>query len=266
MTRSAAISLCLLSLWSSFPAVAQRPPRPDSTRRDSTSRDSLGFDSVRVRPIHDPRMFLVPVAGAAILFVGGAAIAFAPAPLALIPRRPDHSPMEFLEDHRSVYLTIGGMFGAGEGWAQSTNVEMLHGRVLTEVAFEDFHRERRVQHLTFRGGYLFHPRRGTGGGLTLGYRYAGRGWVQSGVEVGLPFLIGDSTRTGRIEPTYVLSQHGVLWSYRLQYERRLGGGPYFAGLRATGKSAPLNTGHPLYPFEPREYFAQAVALLFGTRF
>ena len=101
--------------------------------------------------------------------------------------------------------------------------------------------------------------------MTVGYRHAPLGRFQGGLELGIPFFIGDSLHTGRFEPTFVLSRHGVLWSYRVQYERRLPG-PYFVGLRAVGKTVPINEGHPLHDEEPRRYFVSGLGLLVGTRF
>jgi hypothetical protein len=267
-----AVHVGLIALTPGSSLLAQRPGMPrdsarrDSLARDSLPRDSLASDSTCVRPMHHPLMYLIPVAGAAAAVVGGAALAFAPAPLAMWPRRPDHASMKFLEGHRASDVAIGGIFREGETWAYSANFEIVRGPLLAQLALEDFRRREPVQHFTARGGYLFHPQRGTAGGLTIGYRHARRGRLQSGVEVGLPFLVGDSTGTWRFEPTYVLSGNGALWSYRLQYDRYFTGQRYFLGLRFVGKSVPLNSGHPLYQEEPAEYFARAVTLLVGRRF
>ena len=267
-----AAHLGLIALTPGPSLLAQRPDVPrdsarrDSLARDSLPRDSLSSDSTRARPMHHPLMYLIPVAGSAAAVVGGAALAFAPAPLAMWPTRADHVSMKFLEDHRAADVAIGGIFREGETWAYSANFEIVRGPLLAQLALEDFRRREPVQHFTARGGYLFHPQRGTAGGVTIGYRYALRGRLQSGVEVGLPFLVGDSTKTWRFEPTYVLSGHGALWSYRLQYDRYLTGQRYFLGLRFAGKSVPLNRGHPLYQLQPAEYFARAVTVLVGSRF
>ena len=261
MRRSATVAAIALGVLSASPARAQSHPPSDSARRDSLHRDS-----VHVRPVESPLMLLIPVVGVGLFAAMGGAFAFAPAPFALLPRQPDHPPLGFLDEHRAVYVTAGAGFGTGRGWATSANAEAMHGHWLNEASFEDFQRRERVQHISVAGGYLWHPRRGTAGGVTIGYQYARVGWMESGATIGFPFFIGDVANTFRIEPTYTVSVHGALWNYRLQYDRRIGRSPYFAGLRAVGKSAPLNSSHPLYAERPEQYFAQAASILFGARF
>jgi hypothetical protein len=248
------------------PALAQRPAVPrDTMPKDSLARDSLVADSVRVAP-HSLGMYLLLPVGAVLAGAFTAVAAVAPAPAAMWLEDSDKAPLTFLEDHHAVYVTVGGLFSEGQTWAHSANIEVVRNGVLAEFKAEDFYRPRHFRYLTARGAYLFHPKRGTAGGVSVGYRHAHRDRTQQGLEIGLPFFIGDSTGTMRLEPTYVITRHGVLWSYRMQIDINIPRSPYFAGLTGVGKSVPLNRSYPRQDYPKEDFFTGAVMLLFGARF
>jgi hypothetical protein len=245
-------------------ALAQGPPAPrDSTRADSAQsdsilKDSLPPDSIRGGPIHDPRMYLMVYAG---IFVLPVVLVTAPAPLAKWWGEPGRTAMAFLDDHWAAYVSVGGYFHRGQTWAHSASLEVLRKSVHAELHVEDFWRPRHVRYFTLRAGYLWHPRRRAAGGVTLGYVHADRDPAQRGLEIGVPLFVGSSSGTMRLEPTYVLSSSGLLWSGRLQLEFHIPGGPYFVGANMVGKSLQLRS-------DPSrdDLAARAVTLLFGTRF
>ena len=258
------------------PALAQRPAVPrdsvphdalarDSLARDSLARDTLTRDSVRVAP-HSLGMYLILPVGV----VGTVAITavMAAAPAALTVWFPDSSRLSltFLEDHRAVYVTVGGLFSEGQTWAHSANIEVVRNGVLTELKVEGFYRPRHFQYLTARGAYLLRPKPRTAAGVSVGYRHAHRDRTQAGLEIGLPLFVGDSTGTMRLEPTYVITRYGALWSYRVQIDVNIPRTPYFAGLSGVGKSVPLNRSYPRQDYPKEDFFTGAVMLLFGARF
>jgi hypothetical protein len=190
----------------------------------------------------------------------GFVIALAPAPLAKWWGESGANEMALLEDHSAASLSLGGRFAEGETWANGVSLEMMRRPVRAEVQMEDFWRPRHVRYITARGGYVWHPRRAAAGGVTIGYVHSDGDAAQSGPELGLPLFIGSRDMTMRIEPTYVFSAEGPLWTYRLQMEGYFPRREYFAGFAMVLRSYPLrsNAGD--------EFAAQAVTALFGKRF
>lgn len=262
------LNVSLVPLPVSRVAVAQQPdpPRdtvpPDSVRRDSVITDSVRRDSLPERwryGSHHVGGYLSLLAGFGVFAV----IAIAPAPLAKWWGAQDSTDMAFWTDHRSFYGTVGGIFDEGQTWAHSVNVEVLRGGRYAELRVEDFYRPRHFQYITVRGGYLFHPKRGAAGGVTLGYRHAQRDPGQQGVEIGLPLFVAfprTPKGTIRLEPSYAFAPDGAFYSYRFQVDYPVRGGPYVAGVSVVGKSVTLNPG-----YARKGYFASAVALLIGAR-
>ena len=82
---------------------------------------------------------------------------------------------------------------------------------------------------------------------------------QRGFELGVPLYFGAGSGTLRLEPTYVASPEGPLWSYRLQGELAIPRTCFFAGAAFNWKSLPLTS-------ERRQDFqGQTLTLLIGTR-
>ena len=258
--RCAAPLALLVALLATPPcraALAQQPPAP----RDSVPGDTVPSDStISRRPIHSPMMYLILPIGGALAVAATAIAAIAPAPAARWYGAPGPTEMALLRDHGAAYASVGGIFQRGQTWARSVDVEVVRGGVHGELQAEDFWRPRHVRYLTARGGYLWHPRRRSAGGVTLGYVYADGDPRQRGPELGLPLYIGDSAGTMRLEPTYVLSPAGLRWSYRMQVELYVPGRPYFAGASLVGKELSLASGTDC------NFAASAVTLLVGTRF
>lgn len=244
-------------------ALAQGPPTPrdsilrDSVHSDSIRKDSLPTDSIHRGPIHDPRMYLM-VYGAPVLIM---LLVAAPAPFAKWGGEAGRTTMAFLDDHQAAYISVGGYFHEGQTWAHSVSLEVLRRSVHAELHVEDFWGPRHVRYVTVRGGYLWHPRRSAAGGVTLGYVHADRDTAQRGLEIGVPLFIGGSSRTVRVEPTYVLSSSGVLWSGRIQLEYHIPRRPYFVGASMVGKSLQLRSNP-----SRNDLAVRAVSVVFGTRF
>jgi hypothetical protein len=250
-----AVALCASMSATLFcrAALAQQPTAP----KDSVPKDSTQRDSVYRGPIHHPLMYLIiPVGLAAV-----AVMVFAPAPFAIWAGVRGPTEMAFLDDHSAAHVAVGGRFYGGQTWANSLHFEVLRKPLHVELSAEEFWRPRHVRYLTARAGYLWYPRRRTAGGVTLGYVHADGDARRRGPELGLPLFVGDSTGTIRLEPTYVISPSGALWSYRLQLEFYFPRKPYFAGATLVGKSLPLASNSSQEDFD-----ASALTVLFGARF
>ncbi len=238
-------------------ARAQHPPTP----RDTLPRDTISGDTVPADSLAGRRVPVHPWWGP-LLVPGGVALALvlmsAPAPLAGWLGTPGASELPLLEDHQAVSVSVGGRFARGESWANAVTVEVVRNGFRGEVQAEDFWRPRHVRYLTVRGGYLWHPRRSTAGGVTVGYVQADGNQAHSGPELGLPFYVGTSILTMRFEPAYVFSSGGPLWSFRGQVEGYLPGGRYFIGANLVRKAVPLTSSD--------RDGGRAVSLVVGTRF
>jgi hypothetical protein len=251
----AVVTLCVSITATAFcrPAFAQRPTAPN----DSIPKDSTHRDSVYRGPIHHPLMYLIVPAGIAAVAV----LVLAPVPFAIWAGKRGPTQMAFLDDHFATHVAVGGRFYGGQTWANSLHIEVLRKPLYGELAAEEFWRPRHVRYLTARAGYLWYPRRRSAGGVTVGYVHADADAKRRGPELGLPLFVGDSTGTIRLQPTYVISPSGALWSYRLQLEFYFPRKPYFAGATLVGKSLPLTSNSSQEDFD-----ASALTVLFGARF
>lgn len=219
-------------------------------------RDTLPADTAVRRPIHPAWAYLI-APGMIVLPV---VAAFAPAPLARWYGARGDTRMGVLDDHQAAQLTLGGRFHAGQTWANAAGVEGFRSGMHAELQAEDYWRPHHVRYLSLRGGPLWHPRRISAGGLTVGYVHADGDPTQSGPEIGLPFMTGLKQTTLRLEPTYVFSSSGLLWSYRMQFDQGLPGAPLFVGANMTWKSLQLTRN------ERHDFAASAVSILVGARF
>ena len=269
MTRGDRRFVCWLvaALSVGRPVLAQstRAAR-DSAARDSVVRDSLARDSTRYRPIHDPRMYLLLPVGFAGMVVATVVATVAPAPAARWLGKPGPPTMAAVKDHRFVYVAVGGAYDKLRTRTLAAGMEVVRQGMYAELRVEDFYRPRRFEYITVRGGYLFHPRNKSAGGVTVGYQHASSDPAQRGVEVGLPLLLGDSTGTVRIDPTYLLSSGGVLWNYRVQLEFPIPRQPYFLGVSGVVKSVPFGDHHRRQEYPEKGIFTGAVTLHLGVRF
>jgi hypothetical protein len=73
-------------------------------------------------------------------------------------------------------------------------------------------------------------------------------------------MIGNSSTTMRLEPTYVFSPDGLLWSYRVQLEAAVPRTPCIAGANMTWKSLTLTSN------DRHDFAASAVSVVLGARF
>ena len=231
-------------------------PASDATVRASVVTDTVPPDTARHIPADDPYLYGVAVGAIVVPIVA----AFAAAPLALWGGLRGPSKMNFLADHGAAQLTLGGIFTQGQTWADAADFEVVRNSVHAELQVEDYWRPRHVRYLTARGGYLWHPRSYTAGGVTIGYVAADGDPSQRGPELGLPLFAGSADALLRLEPTYVFSPSGILWSYRLQLEASLPGQRYFAGANMTWKSLELTED------DRPDFAARAVSIVVGTRF
>jgi hypothetical protein len=177
-------------------------------KRDTTSRDTI------VTPNHGGMLVMMAAATLVILS--------APGPFVSVTN-PDTTHLGFADNHWALYVAGGPLSGSRGGndfwgWAYSASFEVLTKGVYSELRTENFHlNNNHVQFWTIRGGYLFRPKPAVAGGVTIGYRYAGRS-SQNAVEVGFPLVVGSRRGWMRLEPTYIISSQGVSWNYRWQSE------------------------------------------------
>lgn len=216
--------------------TAQRPSAP----ADTTHHGSMPGSDGPLQPA---------LVAAVLVFV------VAPPMLLLSPEwtNPD-SNWSLANEHMAAYAT-GGCAGSNRrcGWTHSENIDIIDNHLFGGLRLETFQIPNHVQLLTFRAGYLFHPKPALEGGVTLGYQHVTGFDPYDAVEIGLPLTVGSERIGSRLEPAYLISAHGVDWTYRLQMET------YMLPPLTTGfilEAKPLHHGGP--------YYASA-ALLFGFR-
>ncbi len=263
MRCSVTVSLRLaIAVLLCAPARAEtQPTRRDTTARDSVSRDTVPADSLYRRPIHSFGMYMIFPATAVAL----AAALVAPPAFLLLARRTDtaRSAPLFRENHVDVYLTGGPAFTTyikGDvPWAHSESVEALWDGAYGELRLEHFYMPEYVQYATLRAGHFVHPVPFLSGGVTVGYRSAHGVSNQSGIEIGLPLVVGGLEGWCRVETTYVLSRRVANWNFRTQGIYPIPKRPLFAGLTFEMKSLEL-------PFRDRGQFVSTASLLIGIRY
>jgi hypothetical protein len=213
-----------------------------------TPVDSTEVDSAPPNP-HHPLMLPAIVGAGLVMFV-------AP-PLLLLPRNliaPDSTRI-LPNSSLTLYLTGGGI---GErwptSWTNAEHLEVLSGHLYGAASIEHFHVRERLRYYTLRAGYLFRPKRGFAGGLTLGYRRVSGGGGRDAALIGLPFMTGFEKVAARFEPIYVISRDGVSWTLRFQAE-------------LYGLPEPLLTGFVIdvKPLRQNGPYQTTLALLFGIR-
>ncbi len=248
-----ALTVAMLTTVLSRPLLAQgcAPASPDSL-----PSDSIPADSAHRGPHHPPWMPLV-LPG---IFVVGAVVMLAPAPLARWISWCDTTVTGVMHDRRAAYVSVGGRFADGETWANAAAIEIVRNPFHVQLHAEHFWGPRHLRYLSARAGPLWRPTRVAVGGATLGYVHTQGDRRLSGVEIGFPLFLGDSTRVVRIEPTWVLARRGLLWNSRLQIQVDVPRTPYFAGFSYSAKSFPFTSE------SDESYAVQAAALLFGIRY
>jgi hypothetical protein len=177
--------------------------------------------------------------------------------------RSEPNRLGFWRDHGSLYATGGlGATGRGEGLGASgtgsAGVELLRRGIVAEARVEQFRVPERLQYRTVRVGRLGQPAAMVAAGVTLGYRDARGSRAHEGVEVGFPFVAGRQREWLRFEAAYVVSHRQSSWNYRLQGERLIGRGPFFAGMNVELKAWEIR--------RHGELSHGTLALLFGTTY
>lgn len=254
------VSLVVDPWWHPAGAQTPQPPRDsvalDSARSGRADTDTVPPDSGRRGPVHPVwGPLLIPGAYVALMVA-----AIAPAPLARWWGPAGPTRMALLDNHAAVHLSLGGQIEGPPTVASGIHAEVIRNGWHAQLRGEDFGRPPDILYVTARGGYLWRPKRYAAGGVTMGLVHASGDSRQQGVELGFPLFVGMRTGTIRVEPTYVLSPDGPLWSYHVQLEGHLPGERYVAGMSATGKSLPLVS-------EVRDDFAvQALRMSIGRRF
>jgi hypothetical protein len=192
-------------------------------------------DSSRVTPRPPPiieGLFLMPVAPGALAFL-----------LRKEPG-PEFPPLGYWTGRVAAHIAGGPAFAdsAGETWAYSAGVEALIRGIYAEVRNEHFRLPQHIEYRTARLGYLIHPLPEIAGGVTLGYRDARGVSGHRGMEIGFPFITGSRNFWLRYDAAYVMSRKMVSWSYRMQAEYVVRGGPLYIGLNVEAKTLPLRIG------------------------
>jgi hypothetical protein len=226
-----AIAVAILPLAAA--AVAQAPVPNDSVIVGLPADDSARFNR---RPPMVEGMLLMPIA---------------PGALALLLRKepgPELPPLGFWERRLAVHAAVGGGVARSDSntCAYSAGVEILLRGIYAEARTEHFLFPKHIEYRTARLGYLFHPLPEAAGGITLGYRDAQGIPAHDGLEVAFPFVTGSRTWWLRYEAAYVFSRDTPSWSYRMQAEFLIRGGPLYAGLNVEAKSLPLRTGSKVF--------------------
>jgi hypothetical protein len=227
VVKALVVALAFCTVLGSQIVSAQAPS--DSIRVDSAAIDSTP------RYVHHP--FMLPA-----MAVGLAILALAPSAGVLLAAPVDTS-IELtwlLRDHAAVRVAAGRSAERGQTWTYSADLEILRGSWYGEARLENFHIPRHFQYQSVGGGYLFRTKRGIAAGPLVGYRRAPRDRRQSGLYLGLPYLIDLGGGVIRLEATYVFSSGGPTWNYRFLAEYPIGKGPYSFGLAVDSKSLPLD--------------------------
>ena len=241
-TLVALVALCLTTALAR-PARAQSTPPNDSTRRDSV---------VRQPPVD--AWGLVPIMAGLI-----ASFVFAPSPIALFGGDSGATRMPFAHDHVDAFVSSGGIWSDSQTFARSADLQVVRRSAYAELEVERIDGARGLTYQAARGGWLYHARRNYVGGVTLGWQRVPGDRRQTGPELGVPLYIGNPRAEFRLDPTYVFAPGRVLWSFRSQFQTRLGGSPYFAGARLAFRSAYRITK------DEQCFTSGSVALLAGVR-
>ena len=222
----------------------QRPTAPsDSARRDSV-----------VRPQVVDAWGLVPVLAGMVV-----SLVFAPAPMALFGGDSGATQMPFTHDHVDLSASGGGIWSDSQTFARSADLQVVRRAAYAELEVERIDGARALTYEAARGGWLFHVRRNYAGGVTLGYQRVPGDRRQTGPELGLPLHTGNARAEFRLDPTYIFAPGRVLWSFRSQFQARIGRTPYFAGARLAFRSAYRITK------DEQDFTSASVALLVGVR-
>ena len=236
-----------LALLPGRPTCAQTPtPARDSVVRDSVVRDSVGRDSLPPRSVATDSArraagrYVGPHALQGVLY----AVVLAPAWMPdFFDPPPPGAPkrLGFWRDHASAFVAgDAASTPEDEGWTGSGSVEVLRGRLYGEVRLEHFRLNVgppvSLRYRTLRLGRMGHPNPQLAAGVTLGYRDVLGPRAHDGVEVGFPLIAGGPNGWVRLETAYVMSLKQSSWNYGARWQRRLRGGPFFAGLDLELKS------------------------------
>jgi hypothetical protein len=157
---------------------------------------------------------------------------------------PEFPPLGFWERRVAAHVSSGSGVARSDSnsFAYSAGVEILFRGIYAELRTEHFELPHRIEYRTARLGYLIHPLPEVAGGVTLGYRDARGIRGHRGMEVAFPYIMGSRTWWLRYEAAYVFSSEMVSWSYRMQAEFLVRGGPWYLGFNVEAKSLPLRVG------------------------
>lgn len=226
-----------LALAIAATASAQKPKTTpaDSTGTDTTRCRCVGRDSVLRRgPVDAP-------------FIPYAMAALSAPPLFLMATDSGSgsaAPFRFLRHHVMLALAGGPVFTQNDalGWTHGEDVEAEAGGVYADARLEHYYLfPQNVRYEVGRVGYLLRTHTAAGG-IVIGYRSVygepieGR---QQGLEIGLPFVLGDPDRPWRLESYYVVTSPVMTWNYRLQHDWPLRRGPLTLGWKMEAMSFPL---------------------------
>lgn len=220
--------------------VAQQTTAPDSTVGDSLPA-AAGQHDWRMLPLY-----------AGFL----AALAVAPPAIFLVPGLLTADSSRALPNHYLAAYFMGGVIGgdAPSSWTHSENLDVQRGHLYASLSMDHFYRQEHLRYQTLRAGYLFLPKPGMSGGLTVGYRNVSGTRGEDALLIGLPLTGGGQLAALRFEPIYVISDAGVSWTYRCQLEMYFLPKPLFAGI--LGEAKPLRQDGP---------YRGTVGLMFGVR-
>ena len=192
----------------------------------------------RVSPNHGGMM--LAIAG------GTAMLAFAPPALLLFPEASDPAFRRITGGSVFMYGT-GGMVEEGE-----TSFGSWSGGL--ELFQDGFHASYRHSALALhdplayddvRMGVSLAPDRRLEVGASLGYRAGSGSGARDGMTLSLPLRAGNDRGEFFLEPTYLLSETGVSWSYSGRFLVHVLGTPVWSGLSFDAQT--LRTGGDLEP-------------------
>jgi hypothetical protein len=217
-------------------AVAQTPAsRPDSAPND-TIRSA------------DAWLIVPGLAGLA------AALAIAPPALLTLPLT---TPPDSLGGLRPMLVSLFGVAGIADAeshdrMAYSAGVQVIAGHVFADVRGEGLHTSSRTRFVSGAVGYLVRPAKQLAGGVAVGYRRSELPVSRGALQIALPLFFGNERATVLFEPTYLIGEFGVDWTWRGQFEFYVLPRPFFAGVLF--EVQPLAHGHSIM-----------TGLLFGVR-
>ncbi len=239
-----------------------RPSRPNSWRAliaafalATTLPAALRAD--QTDSAEAPRRVRANHGGMMLAMAGGTAmLAFAPPAILFFPESSDPAFRRITGGSFFLYGT-GGMVEEGQtsfgSW--SGGFELFQDGFHASYRHNTFALHDPLAYDDVRIGVSFAPDRRLEVGTSLGYRAGSGTGARDGMTLSLPLRAGNDRGELFLEPTYLLSETGVSWSYSSRFLLHVLGTPIWSGVAVDAQT--LRTGGDLEPI---------ATLLIGLRY